>query len=64
MIALYFLGLFASYLLVLRREGRKFPWHIVALEFAGLVLIGDGVVALLIYRFHFHWIAKWPFLTQ
>ena len=64
MIALYFLGLFASYLLVLRREGRKFPWHIVALVFAGLLLIGGGVVALLIYRFHFHWIAKWPFLTQ
>ena len=28
MILLYFLGVFASYLLVLRREGRKFPWKI------------------------------------
>jgi sec-independent protein translocase protein TatC len=28
MILLYFLGVFGSYLLVLRREGQKFPWKI------------------------------------
>jgi sec-independent protein translocase protein TatC len=64
MIALYFLGLFASYLLVLRREGKKFPWHIVALVVAGILLTTAGVVALLIFHFHFHWISKWPFLIK
>ncbi len=64
MIALYFLGLFASYLLVLRREGKKFPWHIVALVVLALVLINAGIVALMIYHFHFHWIPKWPFLIK
>ena len=26
MVVLYFVGVFASYLLVLKREGKKFPW--------------------------------------
>ena len=64
MIALYFIGLFASYLLVLRREGKKFPWAMVALVGLGVVLLASGAVALMIYHFHFHWVAKWPFLTQ
>jgi sec-independent protein translocase protein TatC len=64
MIALYFLGLFASYLLVLRREGKKFPWYIVGLVLAGVLLVAAGVIALLIYHYHFHWILKWPFLIK
>ena len=28
MILLYFMGVFASYLLVMRRENRRFPWRI------------------------------------
>jgi len=64
MVGLYFVGLFASYLLVLRREGKKFPWGMIALVFLGILLLAAGVVALLIYRFHFHWIMKWPYLTQ
>ncbi len=64
MIALYFLGLFASYLLVLRREGKKFPWYIVWLVILGLLLMAAGVVAILIYHFHFHMIPKWPFLIK
>jgi len=64
MVGLYFVGLFASYLLVLRREGKKFPWGMIALVFLGILVLAAGVVALLIYRYHFHWIMKWPFLTQ
>ncbi len=64
MIALYFLGLFASYLLVLRREGQSFPWRIVALVVVGILFIAASIVALLIYHYHFRLIPKWPFLTQ
>jgi sec-independent protein translocase protein TatC len=64
MIALYFVGIFASYLLVLRREGKKFPWLLVSLVFLGVLLLAAGGVALMIYRFHFHFLAKWPFITQ
>ncbi len=44
MILLYFLGVFASYLLVLRRESRKFPWKIFFWWLAAvLVVAGIGV---------------------
>jgi sec-independent protein translocase protein TatC len=43
MILLYFLGVFASYLLVLRREGRKFPWKPFFIWLAAvLVVAGVG----------------------
>ena len=64
MIALYFLGLFASYLLVLRREGKKFPWYIVWLVVLGLVLLAAGAIAVMIMHYHFHFIQKWPFLIK
>jgi sec-independent protein translocase protein TatC len=64
MIALYFVGVFASYLLVLRRENKKFPWGLVLLVSLGVLLLAAGALALMIYRFHFHFIGKWPFFTQ
>jgi sec-independent protein translocase protein TatC len=39
MILLYFLGVFASYLLVFRREGRKFPWKIFFLWLAVVLVV-------------------------
>ena len=64
MIALYFVGVFASYLLVLRREGQKFPWGKMLLVMGGILLLAAGAAAVLMYRYHFHWIYKWPFLTR
>ena len=64
MVALFFVGVFASWLLVLRREGKPFPWGILALVFTGLIAIGAGIVAVMIYRYHFHFIQRWPFFTQ
>jgi len=44
MILLYFLGVFASYLLVLRRECRKFPWKVFLIWLAAvLVVVGIGM---------------------
>ena len=39
MILLYFLGVFASYLLVLRREGRKFPWKLFFIWLAAVLAV-------------------------
>jgi len=63
MCALYFVGVFVSYLLVLKREGRKFPWK-KALPFIliALLLLGGGYAA--IVYFHLHFIRHWPFLTK
>ena len=63
MCALYFIGVFVSYLLVLKREGRQFPWK-KALPFIliAALLIG-GAYAAIVY-FHLHFIRHWPFLTK
>ena len=39
MLLLYFLGVFASYLLVLRRENRRFPWKMFLLWLAAAVVV-------------------------
>jgi sec-independent protein translocase protein TatC len=45
MILLYFLGVFASYLLVLRREGRHFPWKIFFLWLAAVLAVAGIAMA-------------------
>ena len=48
MCALYFLGVFASYALVLRREQRRFPWKKVGRCFALIVGVATVVVILML----------------
>jgi len=63
MCTLYFVGVFFSYLLVLKREGRQFPWkRAIPIILIVLVLIA-GVYAAIVY-FHLHFIRHWPFLTK
>lgn len=64
MSALFFVGVFASYLLVMHREGRKFPWGKVLLVLIGLLFVAVAVIALLISRYHFHVIDTWPYLVK
>ncbi len=64
MCALFFIGVFVSYLIVLKREGRKFPWNTVLLAILGLLAASAITVYLLIARYHFHYIPKWPFLMR
>ena len=64
MVGLFFVGVFASHLLVLRREGKKFPWGVVFLVIFGFLALNAGVIALLVYRFHYHLLYKWPFLVK
>jgi sec-independent protein translocase protein TatC len=64
MVMLFFVGVFASHLLVLKREGKKFPWGTVLLVTAGVALVTVGVIALLIYRYHYHFVYKWPYLAR
>jgi len=64
MCALFYLGIFAGYILVLHRENRKFPWRPV-LKWTGLsLLVLAAIVYLLIARYHYHLVRHWPFLTR
>ncbi len=64
MCALYFVGVFAGYLLVMKREGRTFPWKKI-LPWLGLVLIGLAVLGYFeVHHYHLHFIRHWPFLAK
>jgi sec-independent protein translocase protein TatC len=64
MCALFYIGIFASYLLVLQREGRTLPWRTIWL----VVLIVLLLLALALYlattRFGYVLVPHWPFITH
>ncbi|MBV8573374.1 MAG: twin-arginine translocase subunit TatC [Acidobacteriaceae bacterium] len=64
MVLLFYVGILASYILVMKREGRRLPWTTVILIVAGVLLLMAGAIALLVYRYHFHFVPHWPFLAQ
>ncbi len=64
MILLFFLGVFASYLLVLHREGQRFPWKAFFIWLlALLVLVAIGVALAIIY-FDYRIVLAWPPLVR
>jgi sec-independent protein translocase protein TatC len=64
MVMLFFVGVFVSYLLVLKREGKKFPWGKVLLAIAGVIVAIAVVIAIFVYHYHYHLIPKWPYLIK
>lgn len=64
MILLYFIGVFAGHLLILSREGKRFPWHIVALVLIGILAIAGAVAYLLVTQMGYKLIQVWPYLTK
>ncbi|MDQ6758363.1 MAG: twin-arginine translocase subunit TatC [Acidobacteriota bacterium] len=64
MTLLYFVGVFAGYIMVLRREGKSLPWGIISLVFLGVLVVAGAALAAAILRFGFHLIPHWPFLTK
>jgi sec-independent protein translocase protein TatC len=64
MCLLFYVGIFAGYLLVLNRENRKFPWQKVFLVIAGVLLLLAVWGYLAITRFGFKLVPYWPFLHR
>jgi sec-independent protein translocase protein TatC len=64
MCLLFFVGIFASYLLVLQREGRRFPWRrVLPIVAVVLLLIAIGIY-IAITRYGVKVVPHWPFLTR
>jgi len=67
MCALFFVGVFAGYLLVLKREGRRYPWRntiLIALAVLAVLALATWVA---VGHYHFHgyrFINHWPFMTK
>ncbi|NWF84774.1 MAG: twin-arginine translocase subunit TatC [Bryobacteraceae bacterium] len=64
MIMLYFVGVFASYLLVLKREGEKFPWRKVLVVGLIVLALAAALLWILMVRYNLHWVWRWPFLVR
>lgn len=64
MILLYFIGVFAGYLLVLQRENRRFPWGVVLVIFIALLaaLVAGSWIA--VVKFGYRLVPAWPFLVR
>jgi len=63
MCVLFFVGIFASYLLVLNREGRKFPWLRVLIPVLLVLMLLAGGLILAITKFGLHLVPRWPFFA-
>jgi len=64
MILLYFLGVFASYMLVMRRENRRFPWKVFLYWVLSLVAVAIIVVVVMIMRYNYHFVPYRPFFIR
>jgi sec-independent protein translocase protein TatC len=61
---LFFVGIFAGYLLVLRREHRSFPWRKVLPWVGGALIVAVAVTWYLAGRYGYHLVGHWPFLSR
>jgi sec-independent protein translocase protein TatC len=64
MVMLFFVGIFASYLLVVSREGGHFPWRKILLISGAVLVVLVGVLFLAMTRYGFHVVPHWPFFAR
>jgi sec-independent protein translocase protein TatC len=64
MCLLFFVGVFAGYLLVLHREKQKFPWAKVLLWLVIILAIAAAISWPMVTKYHYHYVKHWPFLTK
>jgi sec-independent protein translocase protein TatC len=64
MCLLFYVGIFASYLLVLRRENRRFPWMTAIKILLAVLLLFGVALYLAITRYGYHLVRSWPFLKH
>lgn len=64
MCLLFFVGVFASYLLVLKREGRRFPWLKVLGVLIIVILLLGGALYWGATKLGYHAVPHWPFMVK
>lgn len=64
MCLLFYVGIFAGYLLVLRRENRRFPWGRVIGIGAPVLILLAALLYLALFRWGYHLVPHWPLLTR
>ena len=64
MVVLYFVGVFAAYLLEYQREHNRFPWLAILFVAAAILAIAGAMVAFLVFKYGYHLVPYWPFLFR
>ena len=64
MCMLFFIGVFAGYLLTLHREHRRFPWGKLLSWMIPILVILAAIVAFAMWRYHMRLTPQWPFLVR
>lgn len=64
MILLYFVGVFAGWVLVLNREGRQGILKSIMFSLLALAIFLAGGLALAVLKFGYHFTSTWPFLVR
>jgi len=64
MCALFFVGVFAGYMLVLHREKRRFPWTKVLPWLLALLAIAAVTAWVMVWKYHYHLVHHWPYLMK
>ncbi len=63
MSALYFVGVLAGLLLVMRREGRRVPWSKILVVVLIIAVIAAAIIFATIH-YHLHFARSWPYLRR
>jgi sec-independent protein translocase protein TatC len=64
MCLLFFVGVFASYLLVMKREGKKFPWVKVLLVALLIIVVFAAIAYGALLLLHYHPMGHWPLFAK
>lgn len=64
MCLLFYVGIFAGYLLTLHREHRRFPWMKVLRWVIPILAVIAGALYLVLPRYGYHFLGHWPFIQR
>jgi sec-independent protein translocase protein TatC len=64
MCLLFYVGVFGSYLLILRRENRRFPWAKVIPWVVGVLVVVGALTYFALIRLGYHPVLHWPYFVR
>lgn len=64
MVVLYFVGVFAAYLLELRRDEKSFPWASILVILLAVAGVAGGIVWALVAKYGYKLLPVWPFISR